>query len=960
MNISSVFPEVRFFVVIAHLDHDLNIVLEPVTAQPSPNHFVLLVRYHKQDLDTLRPYFEEELKCYEDLLIQKARHLIYIGCGSTSSGCCTIFLASNTLTLEGAIQQGILSDTSAKLQIAKSLIDSIRQAHMSGHIGFNLLPSAILCTKGNMGLSVALIGFVGEGSIIAKHPDYQKLKWDRDWTAPELASSRPRRQKTAQNNQEQENQIIKGPTVASDIYALGILIQHIFERSSEVQEFVSGVLQAIPSDRCSAETFLEKFIEFQNKLKDAQQIEEEQIKDIDDEQKRKESLEEQQKRKALEEEKLRRKLLQDKLRRQEQMQKEEVQERIQKQSEEKDRMRKEDEKERIRIEQEENELMQKEEVQERIQKESEDKQRMRKEDENVRIQKQLQEKDRMQKEDENERIQKQLQEKDRMQKEDENEKERIRKEDETRKKKIKKSIISNYQGLSPIGWSDELLEEGKHYYFMRVEIIVDYPDNLNISSLTVVDPNNLNLPGFNFVDFEVDKSNISDPSNQKSQSSQSKTDAEMRTAVAVPAFCRNALQVPFFVALESVIPSVAESALHGAFDLIHRTSDNELLKFALRYKDTAIARYSLDALAIHGVSLSAIASKFIDLKITPDDPRSDAAISLLVYFKNQLWHQQAEEQPNEQIKPQPQQQRYSKGFLCDKKNIFTDHITPDTLLLGVFQFLTKIREEKHNQEYAKELLRIGHISERIPRFIATQNAINRLDIVVYALKAGVPLLIQGPTSASKSLTAQVASVGLYGQYPLIYALSEQTEVGDLLGRKMLRRKGTSMLSYVPGVLAEAYEKGRVLLLDEFDLCPPKVISSILSALDGSTIEIEGRKIVRHQNFRVIATLNGETEGFTSQQRNILTSEILSRFHTISFPLMNREECNDIFSQLLQVSNPQYEKESIQIADIHKSVENYYASDQRKDKSRGSAAMTLRNFSYVLDLMVLEKLQPRDA
>ncbi|KAA6370672.1 MAG: hypothetical protein EZS28_033802, partial [Streblomastix strix] len=307
---------------------------------------------------------------------------------------------------------------------------------------------------------------------------------------------------------------------------------------------------------------------------------------------------------------------------------------------------------------------------------------------------------------------------------------------------------------------------------------------------------------------------------------------------------RNTLSVSFFAALESVIPNVSQSALRGAFDLIHRTSDNELLRIALIYKDTAVARYSLDALATRGVSLFAIASKFKDLNITPDDPRSSAAISLLVYFKNQQWHQKADEQT---IEPQSFKQylineRYSNGFLCDRKGIFVDRIIPDTLLSDVSQNMSIIREGKHQLEYANELLRIGHISERIPRFITTNSAVARLDVVTYALRSGVPLLIQGPTSASKSLTAQVASVGLYNQLPLIYALSEQTEVGDLIGRKMLRRKGTSMLSYVPGVLAEAYEKGRVLLLDEFDLCPPKVISSILSALDGNTIEIEGRQI----------------------------------------------------------------------------------------------------------------------
>ncbi|KAA6377565.1 MAG: hypothetical protein EZS28_026909 [Streblomastix strix] len=304
--------------------------------------------------------------------------------------------------------------------------------------------------------------------------------------------------------------------------------------------------------------------------------------------------------------------------------------------------------------------------------------------------------------------------------------------------------------------------------------------------------------------------------------------------------------------------------------------------------------------------------------------------------------------------------RYSNGFLCDRKNIFGDQVVPDRLLLDAAQQLNDIREGKFNPTNVEELLRIGHISQRIPRFITTKSAIARLDIVSYALRSGVPLLIQGPTSASKSLTVQVASVGLYGQLPLIYALSQQTEVGDLLGRKIVRKKGTSILSYVPGVLAEAYEKGRVLLLTGFDLCQPKVISSILAALDGNIIEIEGKQIIRHQNFRVIATLNGETEEFTSQQRNILPSKILARFHTISFPLMSREECNEIFSQLLQKSNPQYGKESKQIADVHQSVSNYYASDSRNDKSRGSAAMTLRNFSYALDLMVLDKLKPRDA
>jgi MoxR-like ATPase len=144
----------------------------------------------------------------------------------------------------------------------------------------------------------------------------------------------------------------------------------------------------------------------------------------------------------------------------------------------------------------------------------------------------------------------------------------------------------------------------------------------------------------------------------------------------------------------------------------------------------------------------------------------------------------------------------------------------------------------------------------------TDEAKKRLDLVSYALKSGIPLIIQGPTIASKSFTAKVDTKFIFSQYPLIYSLSEQTEVADLLGRKLLRRHGTALISFVPGVLSQAYKDGRVLLLDEFDLCPPKVLSSILAALDGSTIEINGIQIHRHPNFRLIGTLNGETAGFT--------------------------------------------------------------------------------------------------
>ncbi|KAA6370292.1 MAG: hypothetical protein EZS28_034181 [Streblomastix strix] len=267
MKITSVFPEVRFFVVIAHLDEESNIVIEPVAEQPSPDHFALIIRHHPQDLDALRPYFEEEFQCYDDLLVQKVRDLIYIGNGPTPNGCCTIFLTSSTFTLEAAIQQGILSDLQSKFEITKSLIDSIQQAHQSGHIGFDLRPSSILCTQGLINRSIALIGFVGDGNTISKHPDHTKLRWDSDWTAPELAArNRQRRRGAAQSTQEQGSDV-NGPTVASDIFSLGMILLHLFEKSNQTKELLKTAVENIPQNRCDIQQMRKQFDEFQSQIR---------------------------------------------------------------------------------------------------------------------------------------------------------------------------------------------------------------------------------------------------------------------------------------------------------------------------------------------------------------------------------------------------------------------------------------------------------------------------------------------------------------------------------------------------------------------------------------------------------------------------------------------------------------------------------------------------------------------
>jgi midasin (ATPase involved in ribosome maturation) len=154
--------------------------------------------------------------------------------------------------------------------------------------------------------------------------------------------------------------------------------------------------------------------------------------------------------------------------------------------------------------------------------------------------------------------------------------------------------------------------------------------------------------------------------------------------------------------------------------------------------------------------------------------------------------------------------------------------------------------------------------------------------------------VEGSTSAAKSMTARVAAQIVFGKQPLTYALSEQTEVADLIGRKMLCRSGAALLSFIPGVLTKAYVDGFVLILDEFDLATERVLTCILSALDNNFIEAGGNTYRRHPQFRLVATLNGETTGFSDTQRNVLPAVVIARFRTISFEGMKREECWEIF------------------------------------------------------------------
>jgi MoxR-like ATPase len=439
----------------------------------------------------------------------------------------------------------------------------------------------------------------------------------------------------------------------------------------------------------------------------------------------------------------------------------------------------------------------------------------------------------------------------------------------------------------------------------------------------------------------------------------------MGTSSYIPNCALTSITAEFYAALDEVRPPVPEAALRPSAQIVSHLGDSDLLRIAVNYAHSTVSRFALDALSRRRIGVSALANRLLEICDNAaedhgrqNEARVSGAIAAIAYFIRAQDRHAGKGEGAIGRTVSTDLGIAAQGFLCDRSDLWVEQPSSNELLSRAAEFLTK----RSTLPYATELLKTPGFRAKFPRFVVTPEAEERLDEACYALRAGIPLLIQGPTSASKSVTAHVATIGLFGDPPLVYALSEQTEVADLLGRKLLRRSGTALLSFVPGVLSQAYRDGRVLLLDEFDLCSPKVLVCILAALDGSVIEINGGQIQRHPNFRLIATLNGETAGFTSKQRNVLPAEILARFRTISFAGLSREECNRIFAQLTPKSIGQPGTVAQCIADLHASVQSHF-SDQtagHRDFTRGEAAMTLRNFNCAMALMEFGHCTARDA
>ena len=235
--------------------------------------------------------------------------------------------------------------------------------------------------------------------------------------------------------------------------------------------------------------------------------------------------------------------------------------------------------------------------------------------------------------------------------------------------------------------------------------------------------------------------------------------------------------------------------------------------------------------------------------------------------------------------------------------------------------------------------------------ILTDTTVKKLSQLEFGIKANIPMIIQGFTSAGKSFLSTVASK-INKRECLSTALSEHTTIDDLLGRDII--KSDSSIKFIPGILLLAYKDGKTLILDECDLAKPEILSCILGSMSKNELIICNQIFRKMEGYNVVLTMNGEVKGFNEKQRNILTSNILSKFILIQFDEMEKEECLEIFKSLLNQNNNDNSKGYIKyidiFIDIHQQMINLMKIKEEEKKNNNNIItidpiVTLRNLKY---------------
>jgi len=244
-----------------------------------------------------------------------------------------------------------------------------------------------------------------------------------------------------------------------------------------------------------------------------------------------------------------------------------------------------------------------------------------------------------------------------------------------------------------------------------------------------------------------------------------------------------------------------------------------------------------------------------------------------------------------------------KCIICCDKNIPNGinqtSLDNKNLFQNIKEKFKKNKDDIYFNEYKSEIeKKIENLDDKGEFSICslTDETLKKIKYLEYGIKAKISMIIQGFTSAGKSFLSKLACKINNKKYE-IAVLSEQTTVEDLLGRDSVDKN--NMISFTKGILLDAYTEGKIVILDECDLANSEVLSCILATITNDELNIKNRIYDKNDNYMLILTMNGESKGFNESQRNVLSSQLLSKFNITKFNEIDKNESEIIFKELIK-------------------------------------------------------------
>ena len=165
-------------------------------------------------------------------------------------------------------------------------------------------------------------------------------------------------------------------------------------------------------------------------------------------------------------------------------------------------------------------------------------------------------------------------------------------------------------------------------------------------------------------------------------------------------------------------------------------------------------------------------------------------------------------------------------------------------------------------------------------------ALDKLYIIKSAIKANVPLLLEGHTGTGKTYTIMKLAEEL-GKTLHVINVSGELTVDSILGQQSLIEGN---VTWHDGVLTTAMKNGDWVLFDEMNTALPEVMTVINGVLDDSrSVTLpnrENERVVAHAEFRFIGTQNPASGDYAGTAK--LNSALLNRMMRVEFEYMEPE------------------------------------------------------------------------